>query len=78
MITTIKLNKNTKYKLDQYREYKNESYDELINKLIYIINQTKTSPNLSQQTLKEIEAARNRIKNGNFLTEDEAKKRLGF
>lgn len=78
MITTIKLNKNTKSKLDQYREYRNESYDELINKLIYIIKQTKTSPKLSQQTLKEIEAARNRIKNGDFLTEKEAKERLGF
>lgn len=76
--TTIKLQPRTKDKLDLFREYKNESYDEVINKLVYIAKQVKEKPELSKETIILIEKARQRIKNGDFLTEDEAKKRLGF
>jgi len=34
--TTIRLNPETKAKLDEFRQYKNESYDELVRKLIYL------------------------------------------
>ena len=35
--TTIKIHKDTKAEIDRFREYKNESYDEVLRKLIYII-----------------------------------------
>ncbi|MBT5021407.1 hypothetical protein HOK51_09650 [Candidatus Woesearchaeota archaeon] len=76
--TTIKIHEDTKGQLDQYREYKNESYDEVIKKMIYIAKNIKTHPQLSKETIIAIEKARKRIKSGNFVTEDEAKKRLGF
>jgi len=76
--TTIKIHGGTKNQLDQFREYKNESYDELIKKMIYIAKTCKKQPELSQETIKEIERARERIKKGRFLTESEAKKRLGL
>lgn len=76
--TTIKLNKKTKKKLDLYREYKNESYDEVINKLLSIISISKNDPKLSQETLKAIDAARKRIKQGEYINEEEAMKRLGI
>ena len=76
--TTIKLQIETKNQLDTFREYKNESYDEVINKLVYIAKNTKKNPKLSQETIIAIEKARERKKQGNFLTEEEAKKRLGF
>ena len=76
--TTIKLHFKTKNELDQFREYKNESYDEVINKLVYIVKQTKKDPELSKETILAIENARKRIKKGNFISEEEAKKRLGF
>jgi predicted transcriptional regulator len=76
--TTIKLHTNTKHELDQLREYKNESYDEVIRKIIYIIKNLKTHPELSKETISAIEKARKRIRAGNFITEEEAKKRLGF
>tara|TARA_Y100000310_G_scaffold300985_1_gene337053 strand:+ start:309 stop:563 length:255 start_codon:yes stop_codon:yes gene_type:complete len=76
--TTIRLQQNTKVKLDMFKEYKNESYDEVINKLVYIIKQSKDDPELSAELILKIEEARERIKRGNFVTEKEAMKRLGM
>jgi predicted transcriptional regulator len=76
--TTIKIHKETKAEIDQFREYKNESYDEVLKKLIYIVKKIKREPELSKETLIAIEAARERIKKGHFVTEEEARKRLGL
>ena len=76
--TTIKIQYETKSNLDVFREYKNESYDEVIRKLVYIAKQAKDDPELSKKAIKAIEAARDRMRKGNFLTEEEAVKRLGF
>jgi len=76
--TTIKIHNETKSELDLYREYKNESYDEVIKKILYIAKNTKAKPKLSRDVIDSIKQARKRIKNGNFLTEEEAKKRLGL
>ncbi len=76
--TTIKLHKDTKMELDKFREYRNESYDEVIQKVIFILKTLKTHPELSKETVEAIEIARERIKKGKFITEDEARKRLGF
>jgi len=77
-MTTIKLHQDTKHELDLFREYKNETYDEVIKKVIYIVKTCKTKPKLSKETIKAIEQARKRMKAGKFLTEAEAKKRLGL
>jgi predicted transcriptional regulator len=76
--TTIKIHKDTKAEIDQFREYKNESYDEVLRKIIYIIKSIKKDPDLSKETIDAIEQSRKRIKQGHFLTEEEAKKRLGL
>ena len=76
--TTIKLDFDTKRELDTFREYKNESYDEVLNKLLYIAKNLKENPELSEETISAINAARDRIKKGNFVSEKEAMKRLGF
>ena len=76
--TTIKIKLGTKHQLDQFREYRRESYDELIQKMIYIVKNVKTQPELSKDVITAIENARKRIKMGKFVTEEEAKKRLGF
>jgi len=78
METTIRLNPRTKEEIDTFRQYKNESYDELIRKLIYLAKLTEKEPRLSQKTILEIKEARERIKNGEFYTEEEAKKILGL
>ena len=76
--TTIKLYNETKSELDKFREYKNESYDEVVRKLIFITKNIESNPKLSKETLKVITAARKRIASGNYLTEKQAKKRLGL
>jgi len=76
--TTIKIHNETKAEIDKFREYKNESYDEVLKKLIYIVKKIKKDPDLSKETLDAIEAARKRIKKGHFVTEQEAKNRLGL
>ncbi len=76
--TTIKLHEDTKEQLDQFREYVNESYNEVIKKVIFIAKTCEKEPELSKETIKAIEKARERIRKGKFVTEEEAKKRLGF
>ena len=78
METTIRLNINTKQELDNFKQYKNESYNELIRKLIYIAKLCENEPKLSQKTIQDIKDARERIKKGDFYTEEEAKKILGL
>jgi hypothetical protein len=76
--TTIKIRDDTKFELDTFREYKNESYDEVLKKVIFIAKNVKKEPELSKETIEAIEKARERIRKGKFVTEAEAKKRLGF
>jgi len=78
METTIRLNQTTKVELDTFKQYKSESYDELVRKLIYLAKMCEKKPELSQKTILEIKEARKRIKKGEFYTETEAKKILGL
>ena len=78
METTIRINPETKIKLDQFRQYKNESYDELVRKLVYLVKLSEKEPKLSQKAILEIKEARERVKKGEFYTEAEAKKILGL
>ncbi len=78
METTIRLNQATKAELDLFKQYKSESYDELLRKLIYIVKMCEKEPKLSQKTILEIKEARERIKKGEFYTEYEVKKILGL
>ncbi len=78
METTIRINQKTKSELDAFRQYKNESYDELVRKLIHLMKLCEKQPKLSQKTIVEIKEAREKIKKGEFYTEEEAKKILGI
>ncbi len=76
--TTIKLYGDTKVLLNQFREYKNESYDEIIKKLVYIARTAGKDPKLSCQTIRDIEAARERLRKGEFYSEQQVAKMLGL
>ena len=78
METTIRLNQVTKEQLDAFKQYKNESYDELVRKLIYLAKMCEKEPKLSQKTIIEIRQARERIKKGEFYTQEEVEKRFGL
>lgn len=76
--TTIKIHEDTKSQLDKFREHKEESYDQVIKKVIFVAKNCETEPELSQETIRAIESARERMRKGKFLTEAEARKRLGL
>jgi len=78
METTIRIKPKTKEELDNFRQYRNESYDELVRKLIYLAKICEKQPKLSQKSIQEIREARERIKKGEFYTEEEARKILGL
>ena len=77
-ICTIKLRPNTKRVLDSFREYRNESYEEILDKIVFVAKTAEKNPKLSQKTVREIEAARERIRNGSFYDEAAVKKTLGL
>jgi predicted transcriptional regulator len=77
-VTTIKLDLGTKAALDSFKQYKNESYAEVVKKLIHIVKTLDDEPPLSKQTKAEIEIARAEIRAGKFYTEEEMAKRLGL
>ncbi|MFH1107132.1 MAG: hypothetical protein V1787_04520 [Candidatus Micrarchaeota archaeon] len=77
-VSTIRLHKKTKSGLDRYKEYRNESYDEVVMKLVSIADTCRDEPELSKEAVERIELARRRIKSGEFATEAEARKRLGL
>lgn len=75
---TIRLNQSTKEQLDTFKQYKSEIYDEWVRKLIHLAKMCEKQPKLSHKTILEIKKARERIKKGEFYTESEVKKILGF
>ncbi|MDD5317599.1 MAG: hypothetical protein PHF51_02580 [Candidatus ainarchaeum sp.] len=77
-VCSIRLHRRTKSHLDRYREYRNESYDEVVLKLVGIADTCKTEPKLSREAVERIEKARQRISGGEFVAEDAARKRLGL
>ena len=78
METTIRLNQITKQQLNEFKQYKSESYDELVRKLIFLAKTCEKEPKLSQKSIIEIKQARENIKKGEFYTEEEAKQILGL
>lgn len=58
MITTIKLNQETKERLEKLREHKRESYDEILRKMLGILNVAKAEPEKAREILDKIDEVR--------------------
>src|SRR3989344_8193835 len=54
-VTTIKISMETKSRLDKLKEYKKESYEEIMQKIFLIINILKVNPVKARKILKRIE-----------------------
>jgi len=72
---TIKIHLKTKRVLDSFRECLDESYDEVISRLINVAK-NRSAPKLSKKAVKSIECARGRVKAGNFIDEKGVRERL--
>lgn len=53
-ITTIKLSKETKERLDKLKEYRRESYDDLLRKILGILNLARQEPEKARIILNKI------------------------
>ncbi len=58
--TTIKLSKETKSRLDHLKEYKRESYEEILQKILDILNTCRMSPMRARGKLIAIDRHRRR------------------
>ncbi len=67
-ITTIKLQKQTKSRLDKLKEHKRETYDDILRKMLWILNIIKTNPEKAQYTLKKIDEIQGKIKSKSNLS----------
>ncbi len=78
MITTLKLQKQTKEKLKRFKTHPNETYDQVLRKVIYIAETVRDEPELSQKTVREIEESREQFLKGDYYTWEEVCEELGF
>ena len=60
-ITTIKLKKETKKRIEKLREHKRETYDELIRKMLYVLNTVKIEPYKAQEILNKVDEIRKKM-----------------
>jgi len=72
MSTTIQISDNVKSVLDRMKMMERETYNEVIERMI------EDDLELNEKTKQEIEEARKRVNSGKFITQEEAKKRLGL
>jgi len=60
-ITTMKLLEETKTRLEKLREHKRESYDDLLRKILYVLNTVREDPERAKKILEKIDDLRNRM-----------------
>ena len=53
--TTIKVRKETKKRLDHFKEHKSESYEEVIKKMLYIMSTARKNPDAARRILNNID-----------------------
>jgi len=68
-VTTIKLTEETKLRLEKLREHKGESYDDILRKILYILNIARDDPEKAKRVLERISDLRARM-----LEEEEQRK----
>jgi len=57
-ISTVKLSKKTKERLLKLKVYKNETFEEIIEKMLNIFNICKQNPEQAKQTLTSLDTQR--------------------
>lgn len=60
-ITTLKLEKETKDRLDRLREHKRETYDDIIRKILAVLNMVREDPGKARTILEFIDEKRGRM-----------------
>ena len=55
-ITTIKVFKETKLRLNKLKEYDRESYDQLLRKILFVLNECRKNPEKARRILEDIDS----------------------
>jgi len=78
--TTLAVHRATLERLRKFQEYRRESYDDTLNKLMSIIDMKNSDSDgkLNAKTRHEIEEARTEVLAGRTYSTKEAMKRLGL
>ena len=73
-ITTIKLLEATKLRIEKLREHKRESYDDILRKILYVLNTARDSPEKAKRILEKISDLRHRMLEEEKQQEEDLKK----
>lgn len=60
-ITTIKLLEETKLRIEKLREHKRESYDDILRKILYVLNIVRDEPDKAKRILEKVSELRQRM-----------------
>ncbi len=60
-ITTIKISRQTKQRLEKLRSYKRETYDELLQKVLEILTTSKFNPDRARMMLLSLDRKHTKI-----------------
>jgi len=60
-ITTLKLLEETKLRLEKLREHKRETYDDILRKILYVLNTAREEPEKAKRILEKIDELRKRM-----------------
>lgn len=76
-LTTIQIQKKTKRKLEKIKSYRRETYDELVNKLITVLEIVEREPELKQEVIEEMNEAERQLGAGKGFSTQELARKLG-
>ena len=77
-LTSIQLNKKTLNKLKEFKDYRRETYDEILNKMMKIIEALEKKPMLKKEIIEEVEEARRELREGKGISTAQLAKELGI
>jgi hypothetical protein len=60
-ITTIKLSEETKNRVEKLKEHKKESYDDILKKILYVLNILRDDPEKAKRILEKVSEVRERM-----------------
>ena len=77
MPTSIQIEKETKERLDKFKNHPRETYNEVIDRIINLMSE-QDKEELSPSTIKNIEKSLAEIKAGKVSSHKDVKRRLGL
>jgi predicted CopG family antitoxin len=75
--TTIQISQKSKKKLASLKNHPNESFDDMINRLLVAFVEEDTNL-LTQKDIRDIEKSMRDIKSGKFMTNEQLKKKYNI